>query len=110
MLSTDAALYKTIYDYTRLSYSVVATHINGGCAAIPIPLAKCTLIENCIKLFAIGIWAAKKGSFPWEKAVRAPINTRLVRVGLVISVDREHGTWMDHIAYAPATHSVTQVG
>ncbi len=43
------------------------------------------------------------------EAVRASINTQLVRVGLVISVDLEHGTGMDHMKSAPATHPVTQV-
>jgi hypothetical protein len=38
------------------------------------------------------------------------INIHLARVGLVISVNREHGTGMEHIEPAPATHPVTQVG
>jgi hypothetical protein len=39
--------------------------------------------------------------------VRASINILPVRVRLVIT---EHGTGMDHITSAPATHPVTQVG
>jgi hypothetical protein len=35
--------------------------------------------------------------------MRASINIQLVRVGLVISVDQEHETWMDHILSAPVT-------
>jgi hypothetical protein len=38
-------------------------------------------------------------------AVRVSINTQLVRIELVISVAREHGTKLT----APATHPVTQV-
>jgi hypothetical protein len=42
--------------------------------------------------------------------VGASINTQLVRNGLVISVDWEHGTRMEYIAPASATHPMTQVG
>jgi hypothetical protein len=42
--------------------------------------------------------------------VRAFIKTRLVRIGLVISVDQDHGTRMGHIASSPATDPVTHVG
>ncbi len=42
--------------------------------------------------------------------MRVSINILLVRVGLVISVDREHGTELNHIASVTATHPVTQVG
>jgi hypothetical protein len=35
---------------------------------------------------------------------------QLVRIGLVKSVDCEHETGMDHIAPAPTTYLVTQVG
>ncbi len=48
--------------------------------------------------------------FPREEAVTASINTQLVRNGLVISVDYEHETTIDHIASASATHLMTQVG
>ncbi len=41
--------------------------------------------------------------------MRASINTQLVRVGLVISADLEHGTGMNHMTSEPATHPVTQV-
>jgi hypothetical protein len=41
--------------------------------------------------------------------MRGSINIWLVRVGIVVSVDREHGTGVDHITSALATHSVTQV-
>ncbi len=41
--------------------------------------------------------------------VKASINIQLVRIELVISVNNEQ-TGMDHIASAPTTHSVTQVG
>jgi hypothetical protein len=37
-------------------------------------------------------------------------NTLLVRTGLVISVDCEHETRMDHIASASSTCPITQVG
>jgi hypothetical protein len=49
-------------------------------------------------------------TFPWEEAMRGSINIWLVWVVLVVSVDREHGTGMDYIASASATHPVTQVG
>jgi hypothetical protein len=42
--------------------------------------------------------------------VRAYIDIQLVRVGLGISVDREHGTRMKGIMSAPATHPVIQLG
>jgi hypothetical protein len=42
--------------------------------------------------------------------VRVSINTWLVKVGLVISLNHEHGTGMDCIASEPATHPMTQVG
>ncbi len=54
--------------------------------------------------------AAKRGGFPWGKVVKTLINTWLVRTELGISVDWEHGTGMDHIVAAPATHPATQVG
>jgi hypothetical protein len=38
------------------------------------------------------------------------INTKLVRIELVTSVDRQHGTRINHIEPKPITHSVTQVG
>jgi hypothetical protein len=38
------------------------------------------------------------------------INTQLVRIELVISVDQEHGTRMDNMASTPATYPVIQVG
>jgi hypothetical protein len=48
--------------------------------------------------------AAKTGSHSHrEEAVRAFINIQLVRVGLVISVDREHGIGIDHVVPAMAT-------
>jgi hypothetical protein len=54
--------------------------------------------------------AAKQGRFPWGKVVKTLINTWLVRTELGISVDWEHGTGMDQIVAAPATHPATQVG
>ncbi len=42
--------------------------------------------------------------------MKASINTQLERNGLIISVDCEHKTRMDHIVSASATHPVTQVG
>jgi hypothetical protein len=47
------------------------------------------------------------GRFAWEEAVKASINIQVVRIRLVISVDWEHETRMDHIAPAP---TITQVG
>jgi hypothetical protein len=38
------------------------------------------------------------------------INIQLVRIKLVISVDREHGTGIGHITPAATTYPVTQVG
>ncbi len=42
--------------------------------------------------------------------MRESINIWLVRVGLVISVDRGHGTRMGHITSTPATHPLSQAG
>jgi hypothetical protein len=50
------------------------------------------------------------GRFPCKEAVKASINIQLMRIGLVISVDWEHGTGMDHIAPSPTAYHVTQVG
>jgi hypothetical protein len=46
---------------------------------------------------------ARQCVFPWGEAMRASITIRLVRAGLVISVEREHGTETDHIVSTPAT-------
>jgi hypothetical protein len=43
----------------------------------------------------------KKGRFQWKETVKASLNIRLVRFGLVMSVDQEHRNGMDHIASAP---------
>ncbi len=40
--------------------------------------------------------------------MRAFIITQLVRIELVVSVDQEHETRVDHIASAPATPFMTQ--
>jgi hypothetical protein len=40
---------------------------------------------------------------PWEEAVKASINIQLVRIGLEVSIDWEHGIGMDHIVPAPTT-------
>jgi hypothetical protein len=57
--------------------------------------------KNFTELFKTGIKGSQnRVTFPWEEAVRAFINIWLVRVGLVISIYREHGTGMDHIASA----------
>jgi hypothetical protein len=45
-------------------------------------------------------------TFQWEEAVRASLNIWLVRVGVAISVDQKHGTGMDNVGSAPATHQV----
>ncbi len=49
-------------------------------------------------------------NIPVEGSSEASINIQLVRLGLVILVDQEHGTDMDHIASASATNHVTLVG
>ncbi len=41
--------------------------------------------------------------------MKASMNPQLVRIGLVLFVDCEHETGMDHIVSASATHHVTQV-
>jgi hypothetical protein len=41
--------------------------------------------------------------------VRVTINIELVRVGLVISIDREHGTGVNHIVSVAATNPGIQV-
>jgi hypothetical protein len=62
------------------------------------------MLKICIELFKTGIWGSQnRVTFPWEEAVKASINVRQVRVGLVISVDREQGARMDHITSVPAT-------
>jgi hypothetical protein len=46
----------------------------------------------------------------WDEVLKAFVNIQLVRIELVISVDQEHGTRIDHIVAAPPTHPVTQAG
>jgi hypothetical protein len=43
------------------------------------------------------------GYAPMRGSNRESINIQLVRVGLVISVDPEHETRMDHIMSSPAS-------
>ncbi len=50
------------------------------------------------------------GRFPWEEMVKVSVNIQLVRIGLVTSVDWEHGTTMDCITPAPTKYPLTQVG
>jgi hypothetical protein len=54
--------------------------------------------------------APMRSRLSWEEMVIAPINTWLVRIELMISVDREHVTRTDQIMSAPTTHPVTQAG
>jgi hypothetical protein len=62
------------------------------------------VIKNCIDHSKLGSGTVKTGVImPMGEAMRAPRNIQLVRVGLVISVDWEHGTGVDHIVKAPAT-------
>ncbi len=41
--------------------------------------------------------------------MKVSVNIQLVRIGLVILVDREHGIGMDHIVSAPTQDPMTQV-
>jgi hypothetical protein len=50
------------------------------------------------------------GRFLWEEKVMASMNIRQLRIRLVILVDWEHGTGMDHTAPVPTTYLVTQEG
>jgi hypothetical protein len=54
--------------------------------------------------------ATIKGRFLWEETVRVSINTQLLKIELVISVDQKHGTKIATLSGATATHPVTQVG
>jgi hypothetical protein len=45
-----------------------------------------------------------------EEMVNLSVNIQLVRIRLVILVDREHGIGMDHIVSAPIQDPMTQVG
>jgi hypothetical protein len=67
-------------------------------------------LKNCNKPLRSGIWGVPSGvTFPWETAGRLSISILLGRVGLVISVDQEHGTGMDHITSTATTHPMTPV-
>jgi hypothetical protein len=48
--------------------------------------------------------------FPREEAGKLSLNIQLMRNGLVILVDCEHGTRMKHIASASATNPMTRAG
>ncbi len=62
------------------------------------------MIKNCSEPFKTGIWDSQNGvKFLGEETIKASINIQLMRVGLVISVDQDYETWMDHIVSAPAT-------
>jgi hypothetical protein len=54
--------------------------------------------------------AKPSGAIPMGRTVKASTNIQLVRIGLVISVDYEHGDRIDRLVPAPAIRSVTQVG
>ncbi len=57
-----------------------------------------------MELFKTGFWSGQtRVTFPLEEAVRASVNIQLVRVGLVISVDREYGNEIDHVTSALVT-------
>jgi hypothetical protein len=70
------------------------------------------MIHCIIKLYEIHIYvlintefgtARGQGRFPWEEAVKACIHIQQVRIELVISVNQERGTGMDHVASANHT-------
>jgi hypothetical protein len=54
--------------------------------------------------------AARQARISREETVTASINIQLVRIGLVISVDWQHGTGMNHIAPASTACPMAQVG
>jgi hypothetical protein len=60
--------------------------------------------------FNTEIWDCYAGQIPMGGSGEGSINIRLVRIGQVISIDREHGSRINHIKSAPTTHSMTQVG
>jgi hypothetical protein len=63
----------------------------------PMQPVKCTVMYSTCYVTLCAAWdsassmlefgAARQGRFAWEKAVKASINTQLVRIELVISVD-----------------------
>ncbi len=60
------------------------------------------MIKNCIKELKSG--AAKQGYVHMEDSSEGVYKHWAGEGWVVISVDQEHGTGMDHIAAAPATH------
>ncbi len=72
--------------------------LNVQLCSIHVSVFKSYVINNCIEPFKIGIWDSQdRAIFLWGEEMRTSINIGLVRVGLMISVDREHGTGIDHI-------------
>jgi hypothetical protein len=56
------------------------------------------VIKNCIEPFKLESGTAKTEQYSHGgEELRASINIQLVRIRLVLSVDLQHGTGMDHI-------------
>jgi hypothetical protein len=69
------------------------------------------VIKNCPEAFKTGFGDSQdQAIFPWGEALRASFNIQLVSVELVISVDQEHGTGIDHIVVCASYTPVAQVG
>ncbi len=78
--------------------------LNVQLCSIHVSVCMSYVIKNCIEPFKIGTWDSQdRAIFLWGGEMRMSINIQLVRVGLVISVDCEHGTGMDHILSALTT-------
>jgi hypothetical protein len=67
------------------------------------------LLKIVLCLSELASVAAQWVTFWWKEVVRVTINIELVRVGLVISVDQEHGTGVNHIVSVAATNPGIQV-
>ncbi len=79
--------------------------------SIHVFLCMSCVIKNCIEQFKTEIWDSQnKVTFPWEEAMRVSMNIQLVRVGLVIIIDREHGIGMYHNTCLHRHTPVTWVG
>jgi hypothetical protein len=50
------------------------------------------------------------GRLPCKETLKVFMNMQLARIKLVMPVDREHGSRMDHTVLEPTTYPMTQVG
>jgi hypothetical protein len=93
-------------DFLRKLYVIKYEFLN--CEYYPV----CTVLYICICIkqktvkLKLATQAKPTSAIPMGRTVKASTNIQLVRIGLVISVDCEHGDRIDRLVPAPEIHSV----